>query len=48
VVIEVETEDVATFEKMLRDRSQRQDVMDAMKGYTDWVDSGYREIFRVV
>lgn len=48
VVIEVETEDVATFEKMLRDRSQRQDVMDAMKGYTDSVDSGYREIFRVV
>ena len=48
VVIETETEDMAGFEKLLRERSQRQDVMDAMSGYLDSVESGYREIYRVV
>ena len=48
VVIETETEDLAKFEQMLRDRGGRQDVQDAMKGYMDFVDSGHREIFRVV
>jgi hypothetical protein len=47
VVIETETEDLAAFEKLLRERGQRQDVQDAMAGYMDLVDSGYREIFRV-
>jgi len=47
VVIETETEDLAAFEKLLRERGQRQDVQDAMAGYMDFVDSGYREIFRV-
>jgi hypothetical protein len=48
VVIETETEDMATFEKMLRERGSRQDVQDAMSGYMDFVDNGYREIYRVV
>jgi heme-degrading monooxygenase HmoA len=48
VIIETETEDMAKFEQMLRDRGSRQDVQDAMKGYMDFVDSGHREIFRVV
>jgi hypothetical protein len=48
VVIETETEDMAAFEKLLRERGSRQDVQDAMAGYMDFVDSGYREIFRVV
>jgi hypothetical protein len=48
VVIETETEDMAKFEQMLRDRGSRHDVQDAMKGYMDFVDSGYREIYRIV
>lgn len=48
VVIETETEDMAAFEKMLRERGQQKEVQDAMSGYMDFVDSGYREIFRVV
>ena len=47
VVIETETDNLAAFEKMLRDRAGRKDVQDAMSGYMDFVDSGYREIFRV-
>ena len=47
VVIETETEDLAAFEKLLRERGSRQDVMDAMAGYMDLVESGYREIFRI-
>jgi len=48
VVIETETEDLAAFEKLLKERGQRQDVQDAMSGYMDFIDSGHREIFRVV
>jgi hypothetical protein len=48
VVIETETEDMATFEKALHERGQRKEVQEAMSGYMDLVDSGYREIFRVV
>ena len=47
VVIETETEDLAAFEKLLRERGSRQDVMDAMAGYMDLVESGYREIYRI-
>ena len=48
VVIETETEDLASFEKLLRERGSRQDVKDAMAGYMDHVQEGYREVFRVV
>ena len=48
VVVETETEDLAAFEKLLKERGQRQDLRDAMSGYLDSVESGYREIFRVV
>jgi hypothetical protein len=48
VVIETETEDLAAFEKLLQDRGGRKDVQDAMSGYMDSVESGYREIFRIV
>ena len=47
VVVETEVEDLAAFEKMLKERGGRQDVQDAMEGYMDLVDSGHREIFRV-
>lgn len=48
VVVETETEDMATFEKLLKKRGQRADLRDAMSGYLDSVESGCREIFRVV
>ena len=48
VVVELEAEDLGTFEQMLKDRGSRKDVQDAMSGYMDFVDSGYREIYRVV
>ena len=48
VVVETETEDLSEFEKVLQERSQAKEVQDAMSGYMDFVDSGYREIFRVV
>lgn len=48
MVIETETDDLASFEKLLKERGGRQDVQDAMAGYMDGFESGYREIFRVV
>ena len=48
VVVETETEDLAAFEKLLRERGQHKEVQEAMSGYMDSVESGYREIFRVV
>jgi len=48
VVVEVETEDLATFQKMLHERGSDPRIQDAMSGYLDFVESGYREIFRVV
>lgn len=47
VIVEVETDDLAAFEKVMHERGSRDDVQAAMAGYTDLVDSGYREIFRV-
>jgi hypothetical protein len=48
VVIETETEDLSSFERLQQERGQRQEVQEAMSGYMDLVDNGYREIFRVV
>jgi len=48
VVVEVTVSDLATFGKGMHERGSRQDVQDAMAGYMDMVESGYREIFRVV
>jgi len=48
VVVELETDNLGTFEQVLRDRGSRKDIQDAMAGYMDFVDSGYREIYRVV
>lgn len=47
VVVEIETEDLATFGKAMHERGSRQDVQAAMAGYLDMVESGHREIFRV-
>jgi hypothetical protein len=48
VVVEVETEDLATFQKLLHDRGSDTRIQDAMSGYLDSVESGHREIYRVV
>lgn len=48
VVLETETDDIAGFEKQFSEYSARADVQEAMSGYMDSVESGYREIFRIV
>jgi hypothetical protein len=48
VVVEVETEDLSTFQKLLHERGQDKRIQDAMAGYMEFVESGYREVFRVV
>ena len=48
VVVETETEDIAGFEKQFSEYGKRPDVQEAMSGYLDSVESGYREIFRIV
>lgn len=48
VVLETETDDIDGFEKQLGEYGSRADVQEAMSGYMDSVESGYREIFRVV
>jgi hypothetical protein len=48
VVLEIEVEDVAAHERQLSDYGSRADVQEAMSGYMDSVESGYREIFRIV
>ena len=47
VVIETEVEDLTAHERSMRDYGSRADVQEAMAGYMDLVDGGYREIFRV-
>ena len=48
VVVELQVEDLGSFEQTLKDRGSRKDVQDAMAGYMDYVHEGYREIYRVV
>ena len=47
VVVEVNVENIADFENAMKERGSREDVQQAMAGYMDLVDSGYREVFRV-
>jgi len=48
VIVQVETEDLATFQKLLHERGQDKRIQDAMSGYMDFVESGYREIYRII
>ena len=43
----IETEVMAKFEESMKEYGSREDVQQAMAGYMDLVDGGYREIFRV-
>jgi len=47
VVIENEVEDMAKFAESMQQYGSRADVQEAMAGYMDLVDGGYREIFRI-
>ena len=48
VVIETEVEDLTKFAESMQEYGSRSDVQEAMAGYMDLVDGGYREIFRIV
>jgi heme-degrading monooxygenase HmoA len=47
VVIETTVEDMNAFAKSMQEYGSRKDMQDAMAGYMEMVDGGYREIFRV-
>jgi len=47
VVIENEVEDMAKFAESMQQYGSRTDVQEAMAGYMDLVEGGYREIFRI-
>jgi hypothetical protein len=48
VVVETQVEDMAKFASMMQEYGSRSDVQEAMAGYMEMVDGGYREIFRLV
>lgn len=48
VVVQAEIADLAAFERHMSEYGKRKELQDVMRGYTDLVDSGYREIFRIV
>lgn len=47
VVVEIEVDDLAGFDRSMHEYGSRTDVQEAMSGYLDLVDGGYREIFRL-
>ena len=48
VVLEGEVDDLSQFEHHMAGYASRPAVQEAMRGYTDLVDAGHREIFRIV
>ena len=48
VVLEGEVDDLSQFEHHMAGYASRPEVQEAMRGYTDLVESGYREIFRIL
>ena len=48
VVIESEVESLAEFEKRMSEMQPGEEAQKAMEGYMDNVDSGYREVFKIV
>ena len=47
VVVESQVDDLATFEKQMRNMGSKPELGEIMKGYMDSVESGYREIFKI-
>jgi hypothetical protein len=48
IVADSEVNELADFEKMMKEYAERPDVRERMKGYTDLYLTGHREIYRVV
>lgn len=48
VVMEAEAEDLGQFDHHMAHYGSRPEVREAMAGYTELVESGYREIFRIL
>jgi len=48
VVMETRVADLAAFDASMREYGARQDLRDAMKGYTDMYARGRREVWREV
>ena len=48
VVLEGEVDDLSQFEHHMAGYASRPAVQEAMRGYTDLVEAGYREIFRIL
>ena len=48
VVLEVEADDLAAFDRTMAEYATRADIHDLMKGYTDMYVTGKREVYRVV
>lgn len=48
VVMEGEVDDLSQFDHHMAGYGSRPAVQEAMRGYTDLVESGYREVFRIL
>lgn len=48
VVLEIEVQSLADFERQMDEYSASPEFREAMKGYMDEVDGGHREIFKIV
>jgi excinuclease UvrABC nuclease subunit len=48
VVVEVESEDLAAFDRTMAEYATRTDIHELMKGYTDMYVTGKREVYRVM
>lgn len=48
VVMEAEAEDLSQFDHHMNGYASRPVVQEAMRGYTDLVLEGYREVFRIL
>ena len=47
VVLEIEVQSLADFERQMDEYSASPEFREAMKGYMDEVDGGHREIFKI-
>jgi len=48
VVLELEVESLAMYEKQMTEYSSSEKMREALKGYMDLINGGHREIFKVV
>lgn len=48
VVMETTVEDLAAFERHMKEYREKKEMRDAMAGYMDLVEEGHREIYRIV